>query len=362
MVRCRVRSLLRNEAIIITNKKIEGFKQGDTFIGISTTYPKTYSFVFRLENIIENMTDSISNDDGIILEVDKRKIGVLADGDFVDIYPYNIPEPKKIKIAIPDKYVGIPQGDWNHTVSQFLNKKILDLGDEISLALSFDNKHIIVSGFIINSIPKPPVKVSLSTSVEVIKLPNSKIDNILKRIENEKSERAMYLKEYLEKDLNEVISKLKSGLLGKATKVLEFNNIKSIHLLDKSISAIFSGLECFDEIISEKNDKFTASHSYVIKKENVPLDIIEYQIFGDNNNGHIIIYVYSEILTRAEQLAEQYKNDLMTLKKGFQEKTRYIELTCNCGAKLDLDKMTAKGWVKCDYCKQKVLLPREYRY
>ncbi|HME53413.1 MAG TPA: hypothetical protein VKM55_14410 [Candidatus Lokiarchaeia archaeon] len=357
MVKVILQPKLRSEGIILQCQDADMFKKKQTYIALSSRDPKMYSFMVMINDIkwgLEKMP---------ILEMDKRRTGILASGDTVDLYPWPIPEADRVIIGISTAYKTITPGTWTKTFLPVLLNRVLDGGDSANFPVAIGKDTTIVQGTFIESRPKFPVKVGSSTIIEVKKIDDKDLAKILDAIEHLKIDRTKSIEKTVKKDNAELIGKIRSGQYGTVMKKIEFNDVESIKALDLQIKQTLSGLECFEENVIEDKAAYSAHRSFVIMTQEEPTSVIEYQISGTNDKGVIQLCVNALDSDVATALANKYDDAIHDQASGLQIGVESGELQCACGANLPLDRMDVKtGLVTCEYCHQKSMVPRKYRY
>ncbi|MHA1370879.1 MAG: hypothetical protein ACTSWN_03230 [Promethearchaeota archaeon] len=365
MVKVILEPILRRQAIVRQARGSTNLVKGQTYIAISTKYPKTYSFLIELLDIKEERVAEP------VMVVDRRLIGPLAENDVVELYPYNLPTAEKVIIGISDQYRIITPGNWTNTFLPVLKGRIMDGGNAVNCAIQISRivgddkpKPMVIQGLCVNSVPKYPVRVGQTTVIEIKKYSNNELQAVKREIEEEKKERAKVMEETLKQDFSDILGKIKTREFAKATANIKFSEIASVPQLDNAIHMLFSGLECFEEKVIPASGTYNSTRSYIVRDGYKPTEVIEYHLTSTEDKGMIIIHVFSENPTKARRLVFDYEHEILQLQEGLSEKPAVQEHECPlCGGELELEKMKIKdGTVKCSWCGSMIKLSRQYRF
>ncbi|MCP4760300.1 MAG: hypothetical protein GY870_00870 [archaeon] len=359
MTRCILKPILREQGSINFSGELKNIESEQTYIAISTVPSKKYSFLVKIisinsENENEDISDYGKGELSIpILEVDSRRLGVLSENDTVDLYPYNIPVAERIEIAVIDEdYIGIPAGDWTSTFRPILIGKSLDLGDTINCAIETESlgtkSVILIKGILLDSHPKPPIKVGETTNCELKKGSKRKFRDLEENFEIKKAERTDLIKESISQKLTDIIGKIKTGQLEQSTETLNFQDIEG-KSLNNLIGGIFTGFELFEERINEEESSFTCSCLYIVREHGEPSEIIEYQIASSGPVGTLMINVYTDSLDKSISIGNNLLTKFENLHYGVKKGTESQQKCPYCGMKLPKNQISANSLI-CESC------------
>jgi hypothetical protein len=354
-----VSSLLRpNAAVKCDPNDVSGVKPKDNIILLLDAEGRKFSVATRLEAIEEE-----SGADPVI-QVDSRILGQIAAGDQVDIIPYNIPFAEKIEIAIEQK-TRIFDGDWTPNARGPLQDKVIDYGNPVPLTIPFATGPVSFAGKIATSIPKCPVCIGPQTKIFLKKYSPQQWDILVQDALKEKEHRAAVLLEELQLHSLEGIAALKSTVTAYAGDTYSFANTEPAGLFEalKSVLAGFKPLEQPKENVTEESYVASACY-YSLDSSRKVKNVIELQVTASGYSGKTVVSVYSKKEMDSRGLLSILQGKIEDLQSGLQERVETGECKCpNCGAdRLPIEKADAEGYVKCDFCKQRQLIPKRLRH
>ncbi|NMC06714.1 MAG: hypothetical protein GYA24_15960 [Candidatus Lokiarchaeota archaeon] len=315
MIKVSIKPIFRDQAIIQLPQGSDlEIEAGRTYIVVSAVQQKPFSFLAKVLEIAS------TSDTRPVLEVDSRKAGPLAEGDEVDLFPYNIPAARKLVIAVPDKYKLITQGNWTSTFQPVLHGNLYDAADDLNVAVNVGNAVQIVQGIALESDPKFPVSVGDGTTIEVRKLDKEKLDAARKQAVEHKATRAKAWRDSQQTSLKALLGKLKAGAVAKAKRTIEFSGFSSVKALSSLIHGLTSGLEEVECSQEESGGVYTAHHACIVREELEPTTVIEFQVSSQKGSGVISLLVFARDASKAEKLASDLLQDLARLQSGLKGK------------------------------------------
>jgi hypothetical protein len=354
MLKCTVRSLLRENACLIYGEKNLKIELGESFIALSSDPAKKYSF---LAPIVEKRLDE--NISGIVLEIDSRRIGPISDHDTVQLYKYNLPVAERIVIGLIDEnHIGIPSGNWTATLKPLLLGKMFDYGDLINTAMDFEvdgkNNIFLIRGMLLESYSNPPISVGANTIIEIKKLTREEYQQTKNELEQRKISRSDEYLGYSEEMNKELIAQLKSGDFEKASEIFHFKSLSG-KSLNSLIEGVFTGFNNYKEHISDDGMTFTCSRIYVIKDEGLPSQILEYQLASFEQQGSVIINVYTTSMERSTEIAKNLINDIDKQYLSLKKRPLITGFCPECGEKVPLGSFDG-DFIICENCGKDIRL------
>ncbi len=315
MNKVSIKPIFRDQAIIHLPPESDlAIEPGRTYIVVSAVQQKPFSFIAKVLEMAP------AEGTRPVLEVDSRKTGPLAEGDEVDIFPYNIPSARKLVIGVPDKYRLITQGNWTSTFLPVLKGNLYDAADDLNVAVNVGAGVQIVQGTALESDPKFPVAVGDLTTIEVRKLDKEKLEGARKQALEHKATRAKAWHESQQTSLKALLGKLKAGAVAKAKRSIEFSGFSSVKALSSLIRGLTSGLEEVETSEEESGGTYTAHHACIVREELEPTTVIEFQVSSQKGSGVISLLVFASDAARAEKLAGEMLQDLARLQSGLKGK------------------------------------------
>ncbi|WP_371805146.1 hypothetical protein [Candidatus Lokiarchaeum ossiferum] len=311
----------RKQAILLCSESTPNISSGQTYIAISTIRSKTYSFIVKILEIVEDS----SHNDIPLLEVDKYLSGILSQNDTVDLYPYNLSHAEEITFGISEKNLAITPGNWTASIKDGLLGNIYDVGTEVKSAIDAGKGIMILRGFAIKAQPSLPVEIGPTTQIFLEKYADDELEHMENALEQQKIDRTEQMKLNI---LQNLIANVKSSNMVQATESLDLNfDSSDPKMLDQSIVGLFTSYELFDEkITDEKKKGFTTSRSFVIHDQGVPKELIEYQMNCHKDHGTVLLRVYHENGVHAEELAEDLQTNIRKLHAGLKGKQKNKEI------------------------------------
>ncbi len=315
MIKVSVKPIFRDQAIIqVPSEPDLAIEAGRTYIVVSAVQQKPFSFLAKVLEVTP------AEGSRPVLEVDSRKTGSLAEGDEVEMFPYNIPSARKLVIGVPDKYRLITQGNWTSTFLPLLKDKIYDVVDDLNLAVNVGSGVQIVQGTALESDPKFPVIVGDTTTIEVRKLDKEKLEGARRAAAEHKVVRAKAWRDSQQESLKALLGKLKSGAVAKAKRTIEFSGFTSVKALASLIRGLTAGLEEVEASEEESGGAYTAHHACIVREELEPTTVIEFQVSSQKGSGVISLLVFASDAAKAEKLAGDMQQDLARLQSGLKGK------------------------------------------
>ncbi|MHA1585043.1 MAG: hypothetical protein ACTSWL_07290 [Promethearchaeota archaeon] len=296
-------------------------KTGEKFIALSDQINKQYSFVIKIVEIKENPGFK-----GIpILTLDKQLVGMLGKGDLVDLFPYNIPIAEEVTLGISAKNTLITPGNWTATIKDLLENKTLDCGEKIKVPINFKDNIMILRGFATKSKPEFPIQIGSTTQIFLKKYAEDKLTGLKDEFEQQKQDRTQNIREGIYQSL---LRNINNSDLASVSETINFNiNNSSPYLFDQSIMNLFTRFEIFKEKIHGSEKKtFNCSRTLIIHEQGIPKEVIEYQFNYSKMNGTILLKIYAENPVRAEENAQKYKKEILTIHEGLRGKLSEKEI------------------------------------
>lgn len=315
MIKVSVKPVFRDQAIVqIPPGSDLPIEPGRTYIVVSVVQHKPFSFLAKVLEVAPGEGSSP------VLEVDSRRIGSLAEGDEVELFPYNIPAARKLVIGIPDKYRLITQGNWTSTFLPALKEKLYDAADDLNVAVNVGAGVQIVQGVALGSDPKFPVVVGDTTTIEIRKLDKDELEGARRAAAEHKVTRAKAWRDSQQESLKALLGKIKSGAVAKAKRAIEFSGFSSVKALASLIRGLTAGLEEVEASEEESDGAYTAHHACIVREELEPTTVIEFQVSSQKGAGIITLLVFAADAVKAEKLAGDMQQDLARLQSGLKGK------------------------------------------
>ena len=315
MIKVSVKPVFRDQAVIqLPSESDVVIEPGRTYIVVSVVQQKPFSFLAKVLEVTP------AEGSRPVLEIDSRKTGPLAEGDDVEMFPYNIPLARKLVIGVPDKYRLITQGNWTSTFLTALKDKLYDAADDLNVAVNIGTGVQIVQGTALESDPKFPVVVGDTTIIEIRKLDKDKLESARRTAADHKTTRAKAWRESQQESLKALLGKLKAGAVAKAKRTIEFSGFSSVKMVSSLIRGLTSGLEEVETSEEESGGIYTAHHACIVREELEPTTVIEFQVSSQKGDGIISLLVFASDAAKAEKLAGSMLQDLARLQSGLKGK------------------------------------------
>ncbi len=294
--------------------------------------------------------------------VDKRILDLISPGDSVDILKYGVPFAEKINIALPQT-TRIFDGDWTPNVRQPLEGKVIDYGNTISVLVPFESGPITITGKIASTIPKCPVCVGPQTKVFLKKYPTKELDSIVAEGQKEKEQRARVLFEELKAKSLEGVAALKSDVTAFVGDNYPFKETEPKAVF-QSLMGIFTGYKTLEPPHeSLTNESYVAFATFVHQDGLLIKNVMEAHVIASGHSGNVQVGVYSRDSSDSRAMLDILYKKITGLQFGLKQRAETMESKCpNCGANLPIDKADVEGFVKCDSCKERSVLPKRLRH
>jgi hypothetical protein len=348
------------ENCVIQGKKewLSDFNIGDTIFLISNQPTKKYSVI--------SLIDEIEYEGDPSIYMDERNLGLFGGEDKVKILKYNPAIALSVEINISDDYI-IPKGDWTSNIKPSLLNKLIDLGQEVSFLVPWENSApLVVTGYINSTLPNPPVIIGNRTQIFLEKYPKEKLDKMQKEKVSYKEERVDILEKQIEMNTIDLIKKIKHNNYPFKGHKYNFKATNPKKLFN-SISNIFKGLEVIEEkkesVFDERESDYFATVVYYLKKESNDLQIIDVQISANNNRGTLLLWVTGKNQGTILQTLNHYDSKISQIKEELEQKVEVLSSQCpECGGPLPLKDIDIEGIVECHYCGKISKVPKALRY
>ena len=348
------------ENCVIQGKKewLLDYKEGDTIFLISNQPTKKYSIISKI--------DQLEYNDEPIIYIDKRNLGNFGEGDEVSILRYNPAEALTVEINISNDYI-ISKGDWTSNIKPSLMNKLIDIGQEVSFLVPWENSSpIIVSGYVDSTLPNPPVYIGERTQIFLEKYPVEQLNQIQQGKVKYKEVRVDILEKQIEMNTIDLIKEIKHQnypFKGQKYKFKATNPRKFF----SSIIPIFDGLDIIEEqkemIFDEKEQDYLASVVYLLKNKPNDIQIIDIQISANNNLGTLLLWVTGKNESDIIETLNRYDAKISQLKEELEQKIEVLSAQCpECGGSLAIKDIDIEGIVECVYCGKISKIPKALRY
>ncbi len=349
MPSAKINPQLRTGGQLRFHKAIESIRPGQNCVAISDIGSKKFSFNVVVKNIVEE--ESVN--DKPVLDVDKNLVGILSQGDEVELFPYNVPMAEKIVIGLAaEQHRGFVKGDWTSTLKEPLLGKTYDIGDKVKAAIDLRNRMMIMRGNLIDSYPEAPVKVVNGTQILLEKMPAKHMDNLRRVNDKKKQNRVDELHSLIKEELKQKVANAKTNLTMVSDEI-EFEAADP-RMIDHTVDQIFIGYEKINLDVIFTEGKYSASRSYAINLGDKIKQIIEYSITGFENHGKIVVRVYDQEEMKARKQARDLWSMISKFHEGLKEEAIGYDNECpNCGGELDLENIDEDGMARCKFCRQK---------
>ncbi len=338
------------------HKKIEGIKPGQTCIALSKIGSKKYSFLLNILEIVKD--DQVT--EFPILDVNKNIIGILGKNDEVELFTYNVPGAESITIGLDqDQNRGIVKGDWSASLKEPLQGKEYDIGRKAKAAIEFNKKTLIIRGILIDSYPEAPVKVTNTTKILLDKMSSEELNALRKQIDQKKQSRVDELEQFVKERLRNAVGKAKDKL----SMVKEKTEYESAdpRMIDHSINQLFVGYEIINQTVKDTLQRYSASRTFAIEKDDTIVKIVEYTVNGSNEHGSVVVMIYDTVEMEAKQQARKLWDIISEFQKGLKEKSDGYDTKCpRCGGTLLIDEIDAEGYAYCKFCRKKSRVKKLY--
>ena len=350
---------LRENCVIRGKKEwLSDYRVGDTIFLISNQPTKKYSII--------SMIDEIEFGNEALVYIDKRNLGSFGEGDEASILKYNPAEALNVEINISKDYI-ISKGDWTSNIKPSLINKLIDLGQEVSFLVPWENSApLVVSGYVNSTLPNPPVIIGERTQVFLEKYPSEKLTQIQQTKAKYKEARVDILEQQIKMNTIDLIKEIKHQnypFKGQKYKFKATNPKK----LFRSITNVFEGLDIIEEekekIFDNKEQDYLATVVYSLMKAPNDLQIIDVQISANNNVGTLLLWVTGKNEEGILETLNQYDLKISQLKEELEQKVEVLSAQCpECGGALPIKDIDIEGIVECIYCGKISKIPKALRY
>ncbi len=351
-----VQSVLQNNSVVVCDAKDTPVQPKDNVILLLNVPGKQYSVATRVEAI-----DTKAGSPPTIV-VDKRILDQISPGDNVDILKYGVPFAEKINIALPHT-TRIFDGDWTPNVRQPLEGKIIDYGNTVTLLIPFESGPVTITGKIATTIPKCPVCVGPQTKVFLKKYQPKELDALVVEGQREKEQRARILFEELKAKSLEGVAALKSDVTAYVGDNYPFKETEPKAVFH-ALVGIFTGYKALESPHeSETPGSYVGYATFVYQDGLTIKNVMEAHVIASGHSGNVQVGVYSRDQRESRAMLDILYKKITGLQFGLKQRAETAEAKCpNCGANLPIDKADAEGFVKCDACKERSVLPKRLRH
>ncbi|MHA1733112.1 MAG: hypothetical protein ACTSU5_14285 [Promethearchaeota archaeon] len=352
---------LRNNAYLRCEPAKAPVKQGEDVLLIIDQPGFQYSVATRVESI-EPETER-----GPEIVVDKRVLERIPEDSEVrcDIIGYPLVEAESVTIALPDTSK-LFNGDWTENVKPSLEGKVIDYGSAVTFMIPFESGPIIGSGRVYVTVPKCPVCVGPSTRVYLKKFPPDILTERLDSAEGEKEARAAELKETLANKSLDAVMALRTRVDAYVENSYPFEKSEPALLFKSLVDTFSAGYQVVEAPRETRTDRegYSGTVLYAMREGGKVKNLVEIQVAASGNQGRVVIGVYSEDTAESSQFLNIIYKKVSALKLGLQERAESMEVKCPvCGnEKLPKEEADINGFVRCQYCRHQVRLPKYYRH
>jgi len=348
------------ENCVIQGKKewLSDYKKGDTIFLISNQPTKKYSIISKI--------DGLEYDKEPRIYIDKRNLGNFGEDDKVSILKYNPAEALSVEINISSDFI-ISKGDWTSNIKPSLANKLIDLGQEVSFLVPWENSApLIVSGYVNSTLPNPPVVIGETTQIFIEKYPPEQLNQMQQAKTKYKEARVNILEKQIEMNTIDLIKKIKHQnypFKGQRYKFKATNPRK----LFSSLTKIFEGLDVIEEqkekVFDDKEQDYLASAVFLLKNEPNQMQILDIQISANNNAGTLLLWVTGKNETSILETLNRYDSKISQLKEELEQKVEVLSAQCpECGGGLSIKDIDIEGIVECVFCGKISKIPKALRY
>jgi primosomal protein N' len=311
------------------------------------------------------MIDGIQFAEESLIYVDKRNLGNFGENDEVSILKYNPAEALSVEINISSDFI-LPKGDWTSNIKPSLVNRLIDLGQEVSFLIPWENNApIIVSGYVNSTLPNPPVIIGERTQIFLEKYPPEQLNRIQQEKVRYKEARVDILEQQIQRNTIGLIKQIKHQKFPYKGQKYDFKATNPRKLFS-SVLKVFEGLDFIEEqeekVFDDKEQDYLATVVYALKKEK-DLQVIDVQISASGNSGCLLLWVTGRDEKRILETLKHYDVKLSQLKEGLEQKVEVLSAQCpECGGTLPMKDIDINGIVECVYCGKISKIPKALRY
>ena len=350
----------RENCVIQGSKEwIHNLNVGDIIFLISDIPTKKFSIISKI--------DALESNDNPKICIDKRNLGNFGEGDEVFIVKYNPAEALEVHICISDEYSVITKGDWTANIKPSLEEKVIDIGQELTFLIPWENgAPIIGTGIVNTTLPNTPVFIGERTQIILEKLPIEALSSIKRNKLIEQELRVDILMNQINQNTIQLIREIKNKNYPNIGQKYNFKATNPKQLF-RAIMDVFKGLKViekpFEQFFDEKKQDYLASVVYVTNNDNNSYQLIDIQITSSGYSGILVIWVTGKNNEDNLKTLQLYDSRISQLKQGLEQKVEILSVQCpECGGNLPFDKIDINGQVTCIYCNNTSKIPKVLRY
>lgn len=316
----RIKPVLRNNAILISNKTLSSFNVQTPYLILSSEDSTPYSFLCKIVSVEDAQKSEDETTSLPILEVDKRLVGGIPIDDIVEILPYNLPLAKKIVIGIDQSYLNITPGNWTSTLQSYFLDAVVDYNHTIKAALNYDNKNMILRGRVINSEPSLPVLIDSGTQFIIEKYPSALLDQFAHTLEDKKITR---FTDFHQSQKSQLLEKLNSLDLPLTTLSVKFKIDKhDFDFYNSSFQSLFYHHSHKDMRTYQEGQKsYSKSLFYKIVDEKIT-EIVDYTFVGSNSDASLILKIHLPSKEDLNHRKTQLQKEILKINESLSKKNR----------------------------------------
>jgi DNA-directed RNA polymerase subunit RPC12/RpoP len=195
------------------------------------------------------------------------------------------------------------------------------------------------------------------------KYPNNELDKIVAEGQREKEQRARVLFEELKAKSLEGVAALKSDVTSFVGDNYPFKETEPKAVFH-SLVGIFTGYKALEPPHENTTAESYVAYATFVHQDGLTIkNVIEAHVIASGHSGNVQVGVYSREPGDSRVMLDILYKKITGLQFGLKQRAESAESKCpNCGANLPLDKADAEGYVKCESCKQRAILPKRLRH